>query len=200
MNSISEGRAAGVDFRVLRGRVRADRRGTSTPLLVFGLVTAVFALSDNVWGRYVPAPFYWPMATLVALIALGLLSWRLALRTGVGEGRRSYGRLAVLYLAGMLLIASSWWFAGMRPLLWPVTALFVIGILQRDRALTVWSGVAAALSLLAWLYLLLAPGTDVTHSVIGLGYEWTETLIFAGTGVVLIVGGALLRRRERLVA
>jgi hypothetical protein len=190
---------ADVELGRLRARVRADRRATSAPLLMFGVVTLAFAAGDNIWGRYVPAPLYWPLATAAALLGMWIYTRQRAVRHGVGEGRWSYAKLTGVFLVAVAVVISSWYMI-LRPLLWPMTALLVVALYQRNRVLAACSAGLVATAAPAWVYLVRSSDGTGANSALGLGYEWTETAVFAAAGAALLVMGVIFRVRERMAA
>jgi hypothetical protein len=173
----------------LRGRVRAVRRATSAPLLVFGLATLVLAgYQGAVNYSFVPGPLEWPLCSLLALLILWIVDRVRRGRTGVGEGRLSYGRvgivLAVVVIAGNVV----WLLPFARMLLWPTTVLPLMALRQGNRRLAALSGVVGVLMIAGWVVDLLALD------------EFHQPLIMGGGGLALVVCGLAERVRERSIA
>jgi hypothetical protein len=195
--SIDAGRKETPDLEQLRERVRADRRATSAPLLIFGLVTVAFAATGWLWGNYVPAPLYWPLAGVVALVMLWCHGRLWAVRHGVGQGRQSLPVIAALIVAVSVLFFTAWWFVAFRPLLWPTAVLLAVAVRQHNQILARWAGGAAVVTTVIWLYSAFAPGRDATHGSLGLEYGFVLPVLLGAAGLILAVAGVVLRGRER---
>jgi hypothetical protein len=175
-----------VELDRLRTRVRAARRAGSAPMLVFGVAMLIFATYQGlVRFMFVPAPLYWPLCALAALLTLWLIE-RVRLRhSGVGEGRLSYRRaaaaLVLAAVAGNMLL----FLPGVRMLLWPATVLTVLALWQGNRRLAWWSGIIGAVVIANWFAdaLLLDSG----H----------QPLYMGAAGAALVLGGMSERSRER---
>ncbi|GAA2709964.1 hypothetical protein [Actinoplanes palleronii] len=173
----------------LRDRVRATRRATSGPLLVFGVAITVFAVYDGtVSYAFVPLPLYWPLCTLVALLALTGMDRMRRGRTGVGAGPFSYGKAAVLLAAVVLAGSTVWFFPFTKLLLWPATVLTVLAVRQGNRPLAVRSGIIGTVMIAGWAFDGPVPG------------GWLHPFVMGAGGVALIVLGLVWRGRERTIA
>jgi hypothetical protein len=176
----------GAELDRLRMRVRAARRAGSIPLLVFGLTTLVFATYDGLVSYYfVPAPLYWPLASLVALLVLWPIERFRLRRSGVGEGRFTYRRAAAVLVTVLVAGNLLWFLPILRMLLWPATVLTILALWQHHRRLAWWSGIIGGMMIVNWFAdLLLLSGN---HQPIYMG---------AG-GVGLALAGLVERNRER---
>jgi hypothetical protein len=197
------GTAGAADFThelaLLRSRVRADRRGTSAPLVVFGGAVVVFAVGGLLAGalpaagRHTLLLLFWPVLTVAALLVLRRNARRRADRTGVGEGRFSYGRLTVGYVVGLLvlvLLVPVLFLGVFAPMVWPAVMLAVIAALQRNRRL---GALAAGLAVggVAELWYVVA------HSGGAPDWLWAQSVVYVLAGLAVAVVGLLIRRRER---
>lgn len=188
-----------LELERLRARVRADRRATSDPLLVFGALVVVFAVAGPVLGglgagsRHLSLLVFWPVLTFFALLALWLGSRRRAARDGVGEGSPSYRTVTAGYVVSQVVIVVVLipvLFVGVfLPLVWPGAVLAAIGAWQRNRTLVllgVTTAVAGGLESLVVLRLGLPPE-----------WAWLQSVFYAVAGLALVVAGLVVRRRER---
>ncbi|HEV7978879.1 hypothetical protein [Amycolatopsis sp.] len=183
----------------LRARVRADRRATSDPLLVFGALVLGFAVAGpflgglGAGGRHLGLLVFWPVLTFFALLGLWLGSRRRAARDGVGEGSPSYRAVTAGYVVAqvvIIVVLIPVLFVGVfLPLVWPAAVLAAIGAWQRNRTLVLLGvviGVAGGLESLVVLRLGLPPE-----------WAWLQSVVYALAGVALLTAGLVTRRRER---
>lgn len=174
----------------LRQRVRASRWATSGPLLVFGLTTMAFAgyLVAVNYYYFVPAPLFWPLCSLLALLVLWGIDRIRRDRTGVGAGRLPYGKVAaaliVVVVAGNLV----WFYPLVKMLLWPATVLMIMALRQRNKPLALRSGIIGGVMIVGWF-----AGSVVTA-------DWYDALIMGCGGLALTVAGLVERWRERKIS
>lgn len=135
----------------LRLRVRAERWGTSGPLLGFGGVTVGFAgCLGAVSYRFVPRPLFWPLCSLVSLMVLWVADRSRRGRSGVGSGRVPY-RQSVVDLLGVVVVGNLVWFVPLvKMLLWPGTVLTIMALAQRNTALAWRGAVFGVLMIVGW--------------------------------------------------
>jgi hypothetical protein len=176
------------EFDRLRLRVRASRRATSEPLLIFGGATVLFAVYlATVAYYFVPAPLYWPLCSLVALLTLWGINRVRRGRVGVGEGRLTYGKAAAVLL-GVIVVGNVIWFLPLaKMLLWPATVLTIVALRQRNKPLAVRSGIIGGAMIVGWFVEALVP------------IEWFPAVMMGGGGLALIVAGLVERARERRI-
>ena len=192
-------------LELLRERVRAARWGSSAPMLVFGTLTLVFAgYQAFVAYYYWPMPAHWPLCSLIALIVLWLTGRARARRSGVGEGRRSYGKAAAV-LAGVIVAGNVAWLLPFgRMLLWPASVLTLLALWQRNPRLARWSGGVAVAMIAGWWVdvLLLGDVPEAVHRLLGIEVagHFAQALHMAAGGAVLVVAGLVERVRERRLA
>lgn len=86
----------------LARRARGDRRPSSVPLLVFGLLVALSALvvNEGWWWRL----GYWVIAGPVGFLLIAFAYHRRRLQVGLGAGRGSYAMAGLLVLAAFVLV------------------------------------------------------------------------------------------------
>ncbi|HEX7804703.1 MAG TPA: hypothetical protein VF413_00935 [Cellulomonas sp.] len=189
------------DLDRLRARVRADQRATSVPMLVFGALIVAYAAIGGVYagqlhaeGRHLTLLVYWPLATMVGLVALWWSARRRAGQGGVGEGQRTYRSATRAYLVALAVILVLFLpvlFIGVFiPLIWPAAVLVVIAAWQRNRLLGTWG---AAIGLVGGAEGLLVMANQDLGSVWG----WLQPVVYVALGLALVVGGLVIRRRER---
>jgi hypothetical protein len=173
----------------LRLRVRASRRATSAPMLVFGVATLLFAGYQVAFHfSFVPAPLYWPLCGLLALAVLVVIDVVRRGRTGVGPGRMTYTRAAVVLLVAVVAGNVIWLFPFAQMLLWPTSVLTVLALWQRNNPLARRAGIVAALVIAGWFIRLLVT------------VDGFQTLVMAAGGVVLTLWGLVERSREKAIA
>ena len=189
------------DLDRLRARVRADQRATSAPMLVFGALIVAYAAIGGLYagqlhagGRHLTLLVYWPLATMVGLVALWWSARRRAGQDGVGEGQRTYRSATRAYLVALALILVLFLpvlFVGVFiPLIWPAAVLVVIAAWQRNRLLGTWG---AAIGLVGG-----AEGTLVlANPDLGPAWWWLQPVVYTALGLALVAGGLVIRRRER---
>lgn len=193
----------GQDLLRLRGQVRADRRATSAPLLVFGGLVVGYAVAGPFLGtlgagaRHSALLVFWPVLTLFAMIGLWVESRRRAVRDGVGEGRPSYRTMTWGYVVAQVVIVVVLipvLFVGVvLPLVWPAAVLTAIGAWQRNRLLSLL-GVATGVVGVAGSLLVVS---TVAHQGVPLGWAWAQSVVYALAGVALVMAGVVIRRREQ---
>ncbi|MFC7531988.1 hypothetical protein [Actinoplanes sp. GCM10030250] len=172
----------------LRLRVRASRWATSGPLLVFGVTTMVFAgYLAAVHYYFVPAPLFWPLCSLLALLVLWGIDRIRRGRTGVGEGRLSYGKTAAVLLAVIVAGNLIWFYPLTKMLLWPGTVLTIMALRQRNKPLARRSGIIGGLMIAGWF-----AGSLVTA-------DWYDPLMMGCGGLAMTAAGAVERQRERKI-
>lgn len=190
------------DLDRLRARVRADQRATSAPLVVFGALIGVYAVADGplagllaAGGRHVALLAYWPIATAVGLVVLWWAARRRTRHAGVGEGPRTYRHATRRYLIALLLIVVLFLpvlFVGVfAPLVWPAAVLAALGAWQRNKQLGRW---AAATGVLGGTFAILAVAGSSGGDA---GWWWLVSVGYGLFGVAVLLGGLLVRRRER---
>ena len=182
-------RAEQEDLNQLRRRVRAARRATSAPMLVFGVATLFFAGYEGAVHYYfVPAPLYWPLCSLIALLVLAGIDVVRRRRTGVGSGRITYSRAAAVLLAAVVVGNVVWLFPFAEMLLWPTSVLTVLALWQRNNPLAIRSGIIATMAIAGWFIRLLVTA------------DWFQPLVMATAGAALTLWGLIARAHERSIA
>lgn len=206
----------------VRTRVRADRRATSTPLLVFGAVVLVGSSLQlllrptenlDLLTAELPAWIwildgYWGASLLAAVVGLWWWQRRQLARLGVGPGV-GFGLPVVLVLLNQL----SWlqWLPPLagyslpafqvsylfNPLVVVGATLWVAGARQRNRVLCWWGVGMTGLGILdsvAWL----VNSSNDPASVLSVAdvIGRVETLTYVVVGVALLVAGGVARWRR----
>ncbi|GAA4598663.1 fatty acid desaturase [Actinoplanes octamycinicus] len=175
-------------FDELRERVRASRRATSAPLLVFGVTVVIFAGYDGLSDySFVPLPLFYVLCSVVALLALACIDRFRRRRTGVGAGRLSYGRTAAILLGVIVVGNLLWFYPFARQLLWPASVLTFMALWQRNKSLALRSGIIGTVMILGWLASQPLP------------FDWLLPAVMAGGGLALVVTGLVERARERTI-
>jgi hypothetical protein len=173
----------------LRRRVRAARRATSAPMLVFGLVTLLFAgYRSAIPYSYIPGPLHWTVCSLLALIVLAGLDVLRRARTGVGPGRIPYRKAAGALLAAVVIGNVVWLLPFVQMLLWPGPVLTMLALWQRNNQLAVRAGLVTAVMVGGWFLRLLVDDA------------WPQLFCMAAGGVVLVLWGLVARSQERTIA
>jgi hypothetical protein len=192
------------DLDRLRTRVRANQRATSAPMLAFGALivgyAAVGGLSAgqlHAGGRHLTLLLYWPLATVVGLLALWWSARRRAGRDGIGEGRRTYRSATVAYVIALVLIVVAFLpvlFIGVfTPLIWPTAVLAVIASWRHDRLLGAWAVAIGAVGGAE-------SGYVITNQGLGPSWWWLQPVVYTALGLALVFGGLVVGRRERAMA
>jgi hypothetical protein len=187
------------ELHQLRVRVRGAQRLVSAPLLTFGVLVTVYPLVAalggllGAGGSHSLVLAYWPLATAAGLAILWLLARRRAIRDGVGEGSHDYGTATRTYLVVLLVIVVGFipaLFIGVfMPLVWPALVLTALAVWQHSNQLYTW---AAAVGITGGITTIMLAATSQTPD-----YAWLWYLVHAAVGLVMIVGGLLIRRREQ---
>jgi hypothetical protein len=203
METVGDAPSAGElkqDLERLRAQVRADRRATSAPLLVFGGLVIGYAVAGPVLGgmgagvRHLALLVFWPVLTALALLGLWLGSRRRAVRDGVGEGRPSYRTVTAGYLVTQVVIVVVLipvLFVGVfLPLVWPAAVLTAIGAWQRNRMLALLGVATGAVGGLEGLFIVVYQGLPPA-------WAWLQSVVYALAGLALLTAGQVSRHRER---
>ena len=188
------------DLDRLRAQVRADQRATSAPMFAFGALILGYAAVGgpsagqlHAGGRHLLLLLYWPLATLVGLVALRRSARRRAGQDGVGEGRRGYRAATRYYLIALLLVVVLFvpvLFVGVfTPLVWPAAVLAALASWQHNRLLGAWAAVIGVVG-----------GTESVVVIAGRGltpaWWWLQPVVYLAVGTALIAAGVAIRRRE----
>lgn len=191
------------DVDSLRARVRADQRSTSAPMIAFGVLIVAYAVLGTGWGarldaggRHLMLLLFWPLATIAGFLALWLSSRGRAMRSGVGEGRRSYGTatLVALLVLGLVVPFTPLLFVGVfAPMAWVAAVLASLAWWRHDRALGAWAAVIGVLGAAEAVVL-------VAQRDLGSGWWWLPAVGYGALGLALVVGGVVTARRERRTA
>ena len=195
MTDATDARAVVEHLEQLKSRARADRRATSTPLFVFGLLTLLAApLSDDLgWGW-----LYWFLA---APAGFGFLAWQQrwrAARTGVG-GSDPYGKVVIGWVLSLLAVAI---LASLAPLLATTVGLLVIARRQRNRYLAVCALVFGVVGMLEMPFSIISNRLYDLADALGLfqseyGYfSWARQLVVGLLAVFRLAAGLVAYRRE----
>ncbi|CAN5232529.1 hypothetical protein BH11ACT1_BH11ACT1_16260 [soil metagenome] len=189
------------DLDRLRARVRADQRATSAPMLVFGALIVAYAAIGGLYagqlhagGRHLTLLVYWPLATMVGLVALWWSARRRAGQDGVGEGQHTYRSATRAYLVALALILVLFLpvlFIGVFiPLIWPAAVLLAIASWQRNRPLGSWGAAIGLVGGAEGMVVLANP--DLSP-----GWWWLQPVVYTALGLALVAGALVIRRRER---
>jgi hypothetical protein len=181
----------------LSAQARGDRRPSSVPLLVFGVLTLMAAPFMNeqlsLWSLG-----YWLVAGPAGFLAIAWLYRRRRLRAGVGSGRGSYAKAAVVLLGAFVLAVPLW----IVPV--PAIAVFlaVLAIRQRNAYLAACAagfGVLGGLATFAVLdNLLYGAANALGWFRPGDGYfNGADIIVYAVLGVLMLAAGLLALRSER---
>jgi hypothetical protein len=186
------------DVDVVRHRVRSDRRATSVPLIVFGIIT----LSEAVLRPVVHPAVNDIAALILAPIGFGVVAVyyrRHEVATGVGSPTRPYAvtglllALAFVIFLGLALLFGSFLAVGL--------GLFVIAVRQRNVYLGLWATIYGVIGTLEGLSLI-SNRLFVTARWLGLfrpsdGYfSWSSSLVYGVIGAMLVGAGFFARSHE----
>jgi len=195
MTDATDARAVVEHLEQLKSRARADRRATSTPLFVFGVLTLAAApLSDDLgWGW-----LYWFLA---APAGFGFLAWQQrwrATRTGVG-GSDPYGKVLIGWILSLVAVAV---LASLAPLLATTVGLLVIARWQRNRYLAVCAVVFGVIGMLEIPFFTISNRLYDLADALGLNqshygyFSWARQLVVGLLAAFLIGAGLVAYRRE----
>ena len=179
------------DLTRLKQQVRADRRATSIPLVVFGAIAAFAALFRD--PSHGAAWVYWALAVPVAFALVWGVYRRRENAEGVGTRATAYGRTAIAFAVVTVLMPTVFVFLG-APAAAAGVALAVIGLMQRNIALSAIGllfGVVAGLE--AWYVI-----SNRIDDLAGHYVAWGDNLVMATLGLVLLVAGVTCHRQEVL--
>jgi hypothetical protein len=180
----------------LRSTARGDRRPSSVPLVVFGVLTlgcAPFAGDISLWRL-----FYWTVAGPAGLLAVAWWYRQRRVRHGVGAGRAPYGKAGLLLLAGFVLVLPL--MAVQLPTIGLV--LLVIAVRQRNAYLGAF---AVAFAVIGGLEAFLVFDNVMFSAAYSLGwfrkdygyFAGASTIVTALEGLLLLAGGLVALRWEK---
>jgi hypothetical protein len=181
----------------LSARARGDRRPSSVPLLVFGLLILASAplMNDplSLWRLA-----FWVIAGPVGFLLVAWWYRRRRLRAGVGSGRGSYARMALLVLASFLLALPLW----VVPLPAVAAGLAILGVRQRNAYLTVC---AAGLGVAGGLEAFGVFDNMLYRAAFGVGlfrphygyFDGAPGIVFGLIGMLMLGAGTFALWRER---
>ena len=173
----------------LRSRVDADRRSTSFPLMVFGLVTLGAALFPA--PTHGMAPLYWLVAVPIAFALLWSLYRKRERAVGVGTPARSYGRVTIGFAVISVLVPGLIMIFGAAPATAGL-ALAILGLTQRNQ-------IVAAAGLVFGVVVGLEHWSVLTNRVQPLladSATWADNAVMAALGLALLAVGLVIYRRE----
>ncbi|MGI9119903.1 MAG: hypothetical protein ACR2G7_07265 [Acidimicrobiales bacterium] len=180
----------------VRRQARRDRRVTSVPLLTFGVLTLLNAVT---FVREPNRGLYWLLA---GPAGFGLIAWyyrRHEVSVGVGSAAGTYGRWALGLLAALVLLPVLILFGAPFGLI--ALGLLIIAIRQRNRYLGAWAVVYGVLGVLEGFSFL----TNRVYDLAGfLGYRsgtssyfsWAPSLVTGLLGLMLVGAGLVALRHE----
>jgi len=183
------------DVGAVQRQAKGDRRATSVPLIVFGLITLIAAVIEPMvdWAG-TPALF---LLAPVGFLSVALIYRRREITFGLGGRERAYtvAAISMLLLLPILGLAlGSYALVGI--------ALIVIAMLQRNLQLAIWALVFGVVGGLEHLSLIsnrlysVADSLSIYRSNDGY-FSWSSSLVFGILGLALIVGGLLAQHAER---
>jgi hypothetical protein len=175
-------------------RVRGDRRATSVPLIVFGLLTVMAEVSSRLvnWAAVLALFLLAPLGFLLVV----LIFRRREISLGVGARHRGYlvaALITLLVLPVLGLLLGEYAFIG--------CALLVIAALQRNLQLAIWAVAFGVIGGLERFYFFsnrlysLADAMGFHRSSDGY-FSWGSALVYGALGVALIGGGLFARHGE----
>jgi hypothetical protein len=175
-------------------RVRGDRRATSVPLVVFGVLTVTIAVLGPkfVWAPALALFFLAPLGFLVVAI----IYKRREISLGVGGRAHAYKVAAITTLLALPFLG---FFVGEYAVIG--LALLIIAILQRNPTLGLWAVVFGVIGGLERFYLLsnrlypIADALGVNRNSDGY-FSWGSALVYGCLGIAMIAGGLYTRHRE----
>lgn len=183
----------------LRTVARADRRPSSVPLLVFGVLTVGYAPWAESWTT-LWTMLYWAIAGPVGFLLVGWWYRQRRMRIGVGGGRARYVRTGLILLACFALVLPLTIMA--LPTVGMV--LLVIAWREHNRYLGVFAAVLAAFGFLT------APFSATLENAMyrtarALGwfrqtdgyFNGATQIVYVTAGLLLLAGGLVALRRER---
>ena len=183
------------DVGAVQRQAKGDRRATSVPLIVFGLITLIAAVIEPMvdWAG-TPALF---LLAPVGFLSVALIYRRREITFGLGGRERAYtvAAISMLLLLPILGLAlGSYALVGI--------ALIIIAMLQRNLQLAIWALVFGVVGGLEHLSLIsnrlysVADSLSIYRSNDGY-FSWSSSLVFGILGLALIVGGLLAQHAER---
>lgn len=173
----------------LRSRVDADRRSTSFPLVVFGLVTLGAALLPA--PTHGMAPVYWLLAAPIAFTLLWSMYRRRETTVGVGTPARSYGHVAIGFAVISVLVPGLLMIFGAAAAAAGL-ALAIFGLRQRNRVVAATGLVfGVVVGLEHWSVL-----TNRVHALFAGSTTWADNAVMAALGLGLLAIGLIVYRRE----
>jgi hypothetical protein len=189
------------DVGVVRHRVRSDRRATSVPLVVFGIITLAEAVLRLV-AHQAANDFVALLLAPIGFAVIAVYYRRREVATGVGSPTRPYAFTAVLLALAFVI------FLGLALLFGTFLAvglgLFVIAVRQRNLYLGVWAALYGVIGTLEGLSLI-SNRLFVAARWLGLfkpsdGYfSWSSSLVYGVIGAMLIGAGLFARKHEGAV-
>jgi hypothetical protein len=184
------------DVERLRRLSEADRRASSVPLVVFGVLTIISAplVSD---GLTVWSFFYWLIAGPAGFLLIAAWFRRRRLRYGIGSGKGSYLKTGLVLLISFVLVPFLW----IIPFVTIAIALFVIAVRQRNTYLAVCAVAFGVLGELEGIFFFdnqlyrLAKYFGLYKSASGY-FNNATTIVYATIGVLTLFAGLFARRLE----
>lgn len=175
------------EMEAVRRQVRADRRATSLPLLVFGALIVFDAVA-----RALSNPFRSVLWALLAPVGLALVAWlhrRREVRTGVGTDARSY-RMAALAVLGALVVLPFLVVIGLGPAV-AAAGLLGVAVHQGNRYLAGWAVLYGVVAVLEGF----AVFSNRLYDIFGY-FSWSSSLVLGLLGLALVGAGLHARRAE----
>ncbi|MDX2565385.1 hypothetical protein PV371_38220 [Streptomyces sp. TX20-6-3] len=182
----------------LRRKARGDRRPTSVPLSILGVVTLLGAVSAHVFGHTTAGMVFWMAAGPMCFLAVAAYYRLQSARIGAGAGHSWYLWTGLLVIP-LTVLAPFWGFGGVTVMAFTLTWLAVI---QRNTILTICAisfGVVGTLE--DWMvfetFIFPKVASLASWNPSGASYsDGISTLVYGILGSSLIAASLVARRRE----
>jgi hypothetical protein len=185
-----------VEVDQLQKLASADRRPSSVPLLVFGVLTlGCAAFADDSLSLWALA--YWVVAGPAGFLLIAAWYRRRRVQLGVGSGRGSYLKTGLVLLAAFALVLPLW----AVPLPTIGVALLVLAVRQRNTYLGICAVAFGLLGGLAKIFVFdnalyrLAEHVGWHKATHGY-FNGASIMVYAVIGLLMVVAGFVARQRE----
>ena len=193
----STARDAMAELETVRRQTRRDRRVTSVPLLTFGALTVLQALT---MAREPYRGLYWVVAAPAGFAIVAWYYRRHEVSLGVGSPSGTYARWALGILAALVLLPILVLFGAPFGLI--ALGLLIIAVRQRNRYLGVWAVVYGIVGVLDGFYFLTNRVYDVAeflgYSSGSGGYFRRAPSVVGGLLGIMLIGAGLVALRHEV--